>query len=244
VGVSEVEDSEEGVAEEAYEDKFKEKIAEALANAEEESVGLMFPRWGREVAVEEEWQWDVCGSLIGGKDSNRLCIKRLSTDRGLTHCGTTSHAFKKAELREGFRYIPSSTGDRTNTRSAFLYPSVDAGSLPEAYMESLQNLLPPEQWVSYFAMLPAQSEMGEFSEDHQEAAATTLTKGSRKVSFSYTPASKRPRLAELVSGPLGASVNLAAQFKEEGYADEVDLFSEDLEANIPEEWVEGEGGEI
>jgi hypothetical protein len=208
---------------------------------DESAVGLVFPRWGREVSVDEEWKWDLCGGLIGGKGSNRFCIKPL-VDKGVSHCGTGSHAFKKAQLHEGFGYIPS-TGDRTNTRSAFLSPSVDAGSLPEAYMESLQNTLSPDKWISYFAMLPAHSELDEFDVDHQEAAAATLTKASRAVSFSYTPASKRPRLTDLIAGPVGASVNLASRFKEEGAAGKADLFSEDLEANISDEWNEGGEGD-
>jgi hypothetical protein len=92
-------------------------------------------------------------------------------------------------------------------------------------------------------MLPAQNEMGEFSEDPQEAAAVTLSKPSRAVAFSYTPASKHMHLAELVTGPVGVSVHLAAHFKEEGSTDKADLFSEDLEAMISEEWVEGDEGE-
>jgi hypothetical protein len=102
---------------------------------------VFFPRWGREVVVEEKWQWGVYGGLIGGKGSNWFCIKRL-TGRGLMHCGTGLQAFKKADLREGFGYIPS-TGDITNTRSAILFPSADAGSLREAYMESLRNCCHP-----------------------------------------------------------------------------------------------------
>jgi hypothetical protein len=175
----------------------------------------VFPVWGRDVSINEEWKWNVCGGLIGGKGSNRFCIEEPKNS-GVPHCGAGCHAFKKAQLHEGFGCIPS-TVDGTNACSAFLSPYVDAASLPDACMESLQNLLPPpEQWISCFAMLPAQSEMGfleDNQDDHQEAAAATLTKASRTLSFSHTPATKGPRLTELISGPSGASVNLAERFK-------------------------------
>jgi hypothetical protein len=43
-----------------------------------------------------------------------------------------------------------------------------------------------------------------------------------------------------MSGPSGASVNLAERFKGEGAASKADLFSEDPEATMSEEWVEGD----
>lgn len=154
------------------------------------------------------------------------------------HCGVRSHALKKAELQEGFGYIPN-TGDHTNITSAFVLPNVNVVRLPDAHMESLQNSLPPDQWVAFFALLPASADVLDFLEDSQEAAAATLTKASRDVSFAYMPASKRPRLADLVRGCVGPGVNLAARLMGEGTVNKTDLFSEELEMASSGEWVEG-----
>ena len=94
---------------------------------------------------------------------------------------------KKADLVEGFGYIPSN-GDRLNTRSAFLAPTIDTRSLPMAYLESpLQTLLTPSQWVPFFAVLPTESEMASEGEDHREITAAILSNASRAVSFACTP---------------------------------------------------------
>jgi hypothetical protein len=121
--------------------KFSAKASTSGGDSED-PVALVFPTTDREEeAAEDNWPWSVCGGLIGGAmGANRFCIKPLE-DGGLRHFGLGSHAQKKAALVEGFGYIPNN-GDRLNTRSAFLNPTVDARSLPEAYLESLQSILP------------------------------------------------------------------------------------------------------
>ena len=181
-----------------YGDAIKAEVKVTSGGGDtEDPVALVFPIIDREdKEVNDKWKWPVCGGLIGGvKGGNRFCIKPLESG-GYGHCGIGSHAVKKAELVEGFGYIPSN-GDRLNTRSAFLAPTIDTRSLPLAYLESLQALLTPSQWVSFFAVLPTESEMASEGEDHQEIAAAILTKASRAVSFAYTPATKRPCLADL-----------------------------------------------
>lgn len=61
-----------------------------------------------------------------------------------------------------------------------------------AYIESLQTLLTPSQWVSVFAVLTTESEMASVGEDHQEIAAIILlSKPSQAVLFTYIPATKK-----------------------------------------------------
>jgi hypothetical protein len=177
----------------------------------EEAVALVFPTIDRlEQQVDDNWCWSICGGLIGGaKGSNRLCVK-TRYDGSPSHCGVGSHSQRNAYLVEGFGYIPSN-GDRANTRSAFISPTIDTRGLPMAYLESLQTSLTPSQWVSFFAVLPTESEIASAGKgNHQEIAAAIVTKASRGVSFAYTPAAKRPRMADLVSRSTRTSaVNLA-----------------------------------
>ena len=237
-------DEDDGV-EDMYDDYGGEIKAEVKFTSgggdTEDPVALVFPTIDKEDKEDnDKWKWSVCGGLIGGvKGGNRFCIKPLESG-GYGHCGIGSHAVKKAELVEGFGYIPSN-GDRLNTRSAFLAPTIDTRSLPLAYLESLQALLTPSQWVSFFAVLPTESEMASEGEDHQEIAAAILTKASRAVSFAYTPATKRPRLLDLVSRSVGGGINLGSRFKTEGSADKADLFVEELKATFSEGWIEDEG---
>jgi hypothetical protein len=206
----------------------------------EEAVALVFPSGDRlERQLDDNWRWSICGGLIGGaKGGNRFCVKTLYPG-GPCHCGTGSHAQKKAELVEGFGYIPSN-GDRANTRSAFLVPTIDTRGLPVAYLESLQTSLTPSQWVSFFAVLPTESEMGSEDEDHQEIAAAIVTKASRGVSFAYTPAGKRPRMTELVSrsSAVRGGINLATQFRDEESAGKADSSMEELELAPSDDWTD------
>jgi hypothetical protein len=209
----------------------------------EEAVSLIFPSIDRlERQLDDNWCWSICGGLIGGaKGGNRFCVKTLYPG-GPCHCGTGSHAQKKADLVEGFGYIPSN-GDRANTMSAFLVPTIDTRGLPVAYLESLQTSLTPSQWVSFFAVLPTESEMSSGEEDHQEIAAAIITKASRGVSFAYTPAAKRPRMMELLSRSARRGTNLAAQFKHEEPAGKADSSVDELELAPSDDWTEsGESG--
>jgi hypothetical protein len=52
----------------------------------------------------------------------------------------------------------------------------------------------PSQWVSFFAVLPAESEMVSGEGNYQEIAAAIVTKASRGVLFTSTPAAKCPRM--------------------------------------------------
>jgi hypothetical protein len=73
---------------------------------------------------------------------------------------------------------------------------------------------------------------------HQEVAAAILFKASRAVSFACTPATKRPRLTNIVSRSVGGGVNLGTRFKAEGFADKADSFVEELEVALSEDWME------
>jgi hypothetical protein len=218
---------------------FKKVAAEGEDT--EEAIALVFPTVNKLAhQLDDDWCWSICGGLIGGaKGSNRFCVKSLYNG-GPCHCGTGSHSQKKAELVEGFGYIPSN-GDRANTRSAFLVPTIDTRGLPIAYLESLQTSLTPLQWVSFFAVLPTQSEMASGEEDHQEIAAAIVTKASRGVSFAYTPAAKRPRMTDIVPRSMGSVVDLAIRFRDEESADKVDSIVEDLEFAPSDDWTEGGG---
>jgi hypothetical protein len=86
-----------------------------------------------------------------------------------------------------------------------------------------------------------ESEMADVNEDHQEIAASILSKASWwAVSFAYTPATNRPRLADVVTHSVGGGVNLGARFKTEGAADKAVSFEEELELANSEDWTEGD----
>ena len=82
--------------------------------------------------------------------------------------------------------------------------------------------------------------MANAEEDHQEIAAAIVTKASRAVSFAFTPATKRPRLTDLVARSVRGGVNLASRFGDEDSVDKTDSLVDELGVVAPEEWVEGE----
>jgi hypothetical protein len=114
-----------------------------------------------------------------------------------------------------------------------------------AYLESLQTSLTPSQWVSFFAVLPTESEMASGDADHAEIAAAIVTKAIWGVSFAYTPATKHPRLLDIVSRPSGSAIDLSARFREEGTTDKGDSLLNELELAPSDDWSEGgESGSV
>jgi hypothetical protein len=82
--------------------------------------------------------------------------------------------------------------------------------------------------------------MADVNEDHQEIAAAILAKASRAVSFAYTPATKRPRLADVVIRSAIGGIDLGARFKSEETADNAASLEEELEHANSEDWTEGD----
>jgi hypothetical protein len=78
------------------------------------------------VKVEEEWPWNMCGGVIRGARGNHFCTK-MRNNPAYTHCGVVSDVAHKTDLMEGHGYTIPSVTDHSNTASAYLEPTVDAG---------------------------------------------------------------------------------------------------------------------
>jgi hypothetical protein len=192
-GGSMVEDSEE--------ERFVEVEADqcvAAAKQEEDAVKLLFPLLTGQVGMEEKWPWNVCGGLIGGASGNRFCTK-LITNQAYTHCGTGSHAVHKANLQEGHGYIHT-VSDRA--KAYFLKPSIDAARFPGSFSELLGQSLLREGWLASFTVLPTREEI----EESAEVGPEVIEKSRQVVSFTVTPATKKSRLANVVSNILNSKV--------------------------------------
>lgn len=204
-----------------------------------DAVKLVFPLVTGQVGVDDAWPWNVCGGLIGGPRGNRFCTKIISSPSH-PHCGVGSHAAHKATISEGHGYIPSVTG-RSNVESAYLTPSIAAARFPSAFSEILGQCLTHEQWIASFTVLPTEEEMERSGEVGSELMSEVVERSKHIVSFAVTPATKKPRLTNVVSRILNSKSvkNLSSRFDDEGSpTDKVDLSFEDLEVLESKEWSE------
>jgi hypothetical protein len=106
----------------------------------------------------------------------------------------------KAIIEEGHGYIPSVT-DRANTESVFLTPSVNAVRFPGIFSELLGQSLTHEERINLLTVLPTVEEMEESTEAGHELVAEGIEKSRHIVSFSVTPALKKPRCDALTGCP-------------------------------------------
>jgi hypothetical protein len=149
----------------------------AAEKQEKDKVNLVFPLLSGSLGIEGEWPLNICGGLIGGAS--------------LSHCGVGSHAVHKAIIDEGHGYIPSVT-NRANTESVFLTPLVNAVCFPGAFSELLGQSLTHEEWINSLTVFPTVKEMEESTEVGHEMVAEVMEKSRHIVSFSVTPALKKP----------------------------------------------------
>jgi hypothetical protein len=99
-----------------------------------------------------------------------------------------------------------------------------------------------EEWIASFTVLPAVEEMKLLTEVAPELVAEVMEKSSHVVSFAITPASKKPRLANLVSDMLVSKnpKNLASRFDDEDPTTKMDVSFENLKVPVSSDWTEVE----